>query len=105
MTLTGMRATSVVGFLVAALLLRTLGGIRARDLPGLALLGVTDLAANALLGVATTLALLSVTTVLAALYPVFTVALAAVVLHERMRPVQIAGTLAAIVGVALIAAG
>ena len=103
-TLVGMRLTSVTGFAIAALATRGIGGIRPRDLPVLAFLGLADVGANLLLGVATTMALLSVSTVLAALYPVVTVALAAVLLHERMRAVQVVGCVAALVGVALIAA-
>lgn len=103
-TLVGMRLTSVTLFALAAITVRSVGGMRARDLPVLAFLGTADVGANLLLATATTLALLSVSTVLAALYPVVTVALAAVLLHERMRPVQVIGTVAALVGVALIAA-
>lgn len=102
-TLVGMRVTSVTAFAIAALALRSVGGMRPRDLPVVAFLGIADVGANLLLAVATTQALLSVSTVLAALYPVVTVALAAVILHERMRGVQIVGTVAALVGVALIA--
>lgn len=104
-TMAGMRAASLVAFGVAALVLRTVGGIGRRDLPGLALLGVADVSANTLLGFASTLGLLSVTAVLSALYPVVTVALAAVILHERMKPVQVAGVVLAFLGVGLIAAG
>lgn len=103
-TLVGMRMTSVSAFAIAAVATRSLGGIRVRDLPVLAFLGTADVCANLLLALATTLAMLSVSTVLAALYPVVTVALAAALLHERMRPVQVAGCVAALVGVALIAA-
>ena len=103
-TLAGMRLTSVLAFAVAALALRSVGGIRARELPVLAGLGLADVGANFLLATATTMAMLSVSTVLAALYPVVTVALAAVLLHERMRPIQVAGTVAALAGVVLIAA-
>ncbi|QQS01460.1 MAG: DMT family transporter [Austwickia sp.] len=102
-TLVGMRLTSVTAFAVAAVAYRSVGGIRPRDLPVLGFLGVADVGANLLLAVATTMALMSVSTVLAALYPVVTVALAAALLHERMRPVQIAGTVLALIGVALIA--
>lgn len=104
-TMVGMRTTSVIGFAVAAVLLRSVGGVVARDLPKLALLGLGDVSANALLGFASTLDLLSVTAVLSALYPVVTVGLAAVLLHERMKPVQIAGVVLAFAGVGLIAAG
>ena len=105
MTMIGMRTASVVAFGIAAVALRSVGGVGVRDLPQLTLLGVADVSANALLGVASTMGLLSITVVLSALYPVATVALAAVILHERMRPVQVAGVALAFVGVALIAAG
>ena len=103
MTMTGMRATSVTGFAILALVTRSVGGIRPRELPALAALGLADIGANLLIGVATTMALLSVSAVLSALYPVVTVALAAVILHERMRPIQVMGTILALVGVLLIA--
>ncbi len=103
MTLVGMRSTSVLGFAVAALLVRSVGGVRLRDLPGLALLGLGDVTANALLGISTTMGLLSISAVLSALYPVVTVALAAVILHERMKPIQLIGTALALLGVVLIA--
>lgn len=105
LTMVGMRSTSVIGFVVAAIVLRTVGGVAASDLPKLVLLGLGDVSANALLGVATTMDLLSVTAVLSALYPVVTVGLAAVLLHERLKPVQLVGVLLAFAGVALIAAG
>lgn len=104
-TMVGMRSASVAAFGVAAIVLRSVGGVRPGDLPKLALLGVGDLTANALLGFATTMGLLSITAVLSALYPVVTVGLAAVILHERMKPVQIAGVVLAFVGVGLIAGG
>lgn len=105
LTMVGMRSASVVAFGIAAVVLRSVGGVRATDLPRLALLGVADVSANTLLGFASTLGLLSVTAVLSALYPVVTVALAAVILHERMKPVQVAGVVLAFAGVGLIAAG
>lgn len=104
-TMVGMRSASVAAFGVAAIVLRSVGGVRAGDLPKLALLGLGDVTANALLGFATTMGLLSITAVLSALYPVVTVGLAAVILHERMKPVQIAGVVLAFVGVGLIAGG
>lgn len=105
MTLVGMRTTSVVGFAIAAAVLRSLGGIAWRDVPALAGIGLTDVTANALLGLSTTFGLLSVSAVLSALYPVVTVALAAIILKERMKPIQVVGTVTALAGVVLIAAG
>ena len=104
-TMVSMRSASVAAFGVAAIVLRSVGGVRPGDLPKLALLGLGDVTANALLGFATTMGLLSITAVLSALYPVVTVGLAAVILHERMKPVQIAGVVLAFVGVGLIAGG
>lgn len=105
MTLVGMRATSVLVFAVVALAVRTAGGLRPADLPQVAAVGVMDAGANLTFGVASTLGLISVTAVLGSLYPVVTVLLARVVLHERLRPVQQAGVLAALGGVVLISAG
>lgn len=105
LTMVGMRSASVTAFVIAALAFRSVGGVTARDLPKLALLGVADVTANALLGFASTMGLLSITAVLSALYPVVTVALAAVILHERMKPVQVVGVALAFLGVGLIASG
>jgi drug/metabolite transporter (DMT)-like permease len=67
--------------------------------------GLLDVGANGLYAWATTKGLLSVVAVLGALYPVSTVLLARVVLEERVRRVQEVGIVAALAGVALIAAG
>ncbi len=105
LTLAGMRATSVVGFLTVALLRRTLGGVRGGDLPALAAVGVADVLANLCYAVATTIGLVSVVSVLSTLYPVATVLLARWVLRERLRLVQLVGVGVALGGVALLAAG
>lgn len=105
MTLVGMRATSVTAFVGAALVLRTAGGVRGRDLPVLVGIGVADAGANLAFGVASTMGLLSVTAVLGSLYPVATVLLARTVLHERLSPVQQVGVVAALGGVVLISVG
>jgi drug/metabolite transporter (DMT)-like permease len=105
MTLVGMRATSVAAFLSAALVLRTVGGLRPQDLRQLAGIGVADAGANLAFGIAATLGLLSVTAVLGSLYPVVTVLLARAVLHERLRGIQQAGVGAAVGGVVLISLG
>jgi drug/metabolite transporter (DMT)-like permease len=74
-------------------------------LPVLALIGLCDVGANMLFSVATTHGYLSVVSVLAALYPVVTVALAAIVLHERVAPTQRLGVIGALAGAAMITAG
>jgi drug/metabolite transporter (DMT)-like permease len=71
--------------------------------PALLAIGLFDVVANALYALATEEGLLSVVGVLGSLYPAMTVALAHLVLHERLAPVQWAGIGAALAGVALIA--
>lgn len=102
-----MRATSVV-LLGAALLVRLGRGgvvVERGDLPALAVIGAFDVGANAAFAVASQSDLVSVTAVLASLYPVVTAGLAWQVLGERLRPVQLAGAGAALAGVVLLAAG
>ena len=74
-------------------------------LPVLALVGLCDVGANMLFSLATTRGYLSIVAVLAALYPVVTVALAAIVLHERLAPTQRVGVAGALLGAAMITAG
>jgi drug/metabolite transporter (DMT)-like permease len=105
MTMWGMRLTSVVGFTLAAVLARTLGGLRPADVGPLVVLGVVDVSANLLFGLASQLGYLSITSVLASLYPVVTVLLASAVLHERMLRVQYVGVTAALAGVVLVTIG
>ena len=105
MTMTGMRVTTVVIFAVILLVTRSVAGARPRDAVPLIAIGILDAGANVMFGVATTLGLLSVTSVLGDLYPVVTAVLAAIFLRERLRAVQYAGVGAALSGVLLIAAG
>ncbi len=105
MTLVGMRATSVSVFVVVALVVRGTGGVVVRDLGPLAVVGVADAGANLTFGFAATAGLVSVTAVLASLYPVVTVLLARAVLHERLARVQQVGVAAALAGVVLVSAG
>ena len=111
MTLLTMRLTTVSVLTVLLLALaRRRGletGVRRPDLPVVALIGAFDVGANGAFAVAASSAgaLVSVTGVLASLYPVVTVLLARQVLHERLRPVQVAGTATALGGVVLLAGG
>ncbi len=105
LTLVGMRMTSVTLLVVAALVARSIGGVRARDLPLLAAIGVLDGGANLTYAIATTTGLLSLVAVLSSLYPAVTVVLARLVHHERMTRVQDAGVVAALAGVVLVAGG
>jgi drug/metabolite transporter (DMT)-like permease len=103
-TLWGMRLTSVALFVVAGLVLRTAGGVVARDVPGLFAIGLGDLVANGLFAFASSRGLVSVASVLGSLYPVVTVLLARFLLHERLKRIQSAGVVLSLVGVAVIAA-
>ena len=105
LTVTAMRLVSLVLFGTAAVLARSLGGVRRIDLPLLVCIGVGDAAANVLFGFASTMGLVSVVAVLASLYPVVTVLLARALLGERMQPIQVAGVAVAMTGVVLLAAG
>lgn len=111
MTLLTMRLTSVL--MMTALLLavaRRRGvetGARRADLPVLASISTADAGANGAFALAASSsgALVSVTGVLASLYPVVTVLLARQLLAERLRPVQVLGAGAALLGVVLLSAG
>lgn len=76
-----------------------------RDLLTLVGAGALDVTATGLFGLANTKGALAVVSVVGSLYPVATVLLARALLGERLRPVQAAGVVAALTGVALIAAG
>jgi EamA domain-containing membrane protein RarD len=78
---------------------------RARALLPLAAVAALDLGANALYAVATRHGLLSEVAVAASLYPLATVMLARAVLHERVARLQEVGIVAAVAGVAMMAAG
>jgi drug/metabolite transporter (DMT)-like permease len=86
-----------------ALALRTSLSIGWRRVPGIAMVGVLDTSANVLYASASTTGLVSVAAVLASLFPVVTVILARVILHERLTATQTAGVACALVGVACIA--
>lgn len=67
--------------------------------------GVLDVVANIAFAAAATVGPLAIAAVLAGLYPVATVVLAQIVLHERLSRGQWVGVAAALIGVAFIAAG
>jgi drug/metabolite transporter (DMT)-like permease len=67
--------------------------------------GLGDASANLMFGLASNRGLVSLVSVLGALYPVVTVLLARWVLHERLRTIQVAGVAVALSGVVLISAG
>ncbi len=83
------------------------GGSLVVTMPTLALItgaGALDATANFLFAAGSQRGLVSVVAVLGSLYPVVTVALAGVLLHERLGRLQAAGAGVALAGVALIAA-
>ena len=99
------RLTSMVVFALAFVVARpVLKPTRRAILPLLAI-GVFEVGAFTLLSVASTLAYLSIVSVLASVYPVFLALLAYVFLRERLARAQLVGVAAALAGVALIAAG
>jgi drug/metabolite transporter (DMT)-like permease len=71
-------------------------------LPLFALAGLGDLGGNAFFIFANALDALPVAVVLSSLYPVVTTVLAALVLHERLRPLQLLGIGLAVLAVVLI---
>ncbi len=95
---------AALALLAGALLLRpaTLGPVRGKDVWVLALVGVLNDAANVLFSVASTLGLLVIVSVLSALYPIVTAALARVVLRERLSVLQLIGAGLALVGVVFV---
>jgi drug/metabolite transporter (DMT)-like permease len=99
------RAASVTVLLAAFAALRPRVAVRRADAPALAAVGALDISANAMFAVASTEGLVSLVSVMASLYPITTVALAAVVLGERPHRVAQVGVTLALCGVALIAAG
>ncbi|MFV0459168.1 MAG: EamA family transporter [Actinomycetales bacterium] len=105
MTVLGMRVVSVLSF---ALILSRIGNAAAPRGTNLLLtlaVGVGDVTANLLFSVATTMGMLSLTSVLGSMYPLATVLLARIVLGERLSRLQQVGVAIGLTGVVLIAAG
>jgi drug/metabolite transporter (DMT)-like permease len=101
----GNRITSFSLLLAAFAVLRPPVAARRRDAPVLAIVGTLDITANALFAIASTEGLLSLVSVLGSLYPLTTLALAAIVLRERPHRIAQVGVAMALGGVVLIAAG
>jgi drug/metabolite transporter (DMT)-like permease len=99
------RVTSTSVVLAAIALRRPNVSVSRRDLPVLVLIGIGDMLGNLLFAAASRGGLVSVTSVLASLYPIVTVVLARVVLAERVSRSQEAGVLLTLAGVVLISAG
>ncbi len=104
-TLFAARAAGVTALVVAFIALRPPPAGRPVNLTPLLAMGFLDVSAIGLYALATRHGLLSVVSVAASLYPLVTVLLARSVLGERVHRVQELGIVAALAGVALIAAG
>jgi drug/metabolite transporter (DMT)-like permease len=78
---------------------------RSREVARLWPIGILDSTGVLAFSLASTRGLISVISVLSSLFPVVTVALATIVLHERMSRLQAVGVTAAIAGAAALAAG
>jgi drug/metabolite transporter (DMT)-like permease len=98
-----LRLTGVVVLTLVALALRLSVSIGWRRAPAAVVVGVLDTSANVLYASASTTGLVSIAAVLASLFPVVTVILARVILHERLSRSQAGGVTCALTGVALIA--
>jgi drug/metabolite transporter (DMT)-like permease len=99
------RITSTSVILLAVAVTRPALAIAAVQVPVLALIGIGDMLGNLFFAAASASGLVSVTSVLASLYPIVTVVLARIVLKERVARSQEAGVGLTLAGVALISAG
>jgi drug/metabolite transporter (DMT)-like permease len=99
------RMTSSLVVLSVLAIRRPSLAIERRNLLPLALIGIGDLLGNVLFAAASTTGLVSVTSVLASLYPIVTVIMARLVLRERVARSQEGGIALTLAGVALISAG
>ena len=98
------KVTAVALFAAFALAARGVS-LRPSEFPVLALTGLLIVAADSMYAGASTEGLLSVVAVLSSLYPVVTIALARVVLGERLSGPQQVGVAAVLSGVVAISAG
>ncbi|HSK16205.1 MAG TPA: DMT family transporter [Gaiellaceae bacterium] len=90
---------------IAVALVRPSLAVPRRLLPALLAIGVLDLSATMLFTAATQEGLTSLVSVIASLYPAATIALALLVLGERLNRLQQGGAALVLAGVALIAGG
>jgi drug/metabolite transporter (DMT)-like permease len=99
------RMTSTSVIFAAVAVVRPALGIPPMLLPVLWLIGIGDMLGNLLFAAASSSGLVSITSVLASLYPIVTVILARIILRERVARSQEAGIGLTLAGVALISAG
>jgi drug/metabolite transporter (DMT)-like permease len=96
------RCTSTALVWTAVLCVRPRGSPLRGSLAALALIGVLDTGGNTLFAAASAFGVLSVTSVLASLYPLVTVLLAHAYLHERLHAWQYGGIVVTLAGAALV---
>jgi drug/metabolite transporter (DMT)-like permease len=99
------RAGGIVAMAAAVVAVRPSFAGVSRAWPALLAIGFFDMLANTLFAVASTRGLLAVVAVGGSMYPAFTIALAHLVLGERLLLSQRWGVAAALAGVGLIASG
>ena len=99
--------SAVQALLIVAVVLATRSAWRLapRAVPAVALVGVLDMTGNAAYLAAVQVGQLAVASVLSSLYPVTTVILAAVVLHERITREHAVGIALAVFAIVLIGLG
>ncbi|MBW2193811.1 MAG: DMT family transporter [Deltaproteobacteria bacterium] len=78
--------------------------IKRFHMPAIMVMGTVDALASVAFALATTMGMLSLVSVVGALYPAITIFLSVLILRERIQKTQIAGVLLAITGVVLISA-
>lgn len=98
------RTTALLVVAGAVAVARTDVRLRPRYLLFAAVVGVGDTLGNVFFAASSARGLVSLTSVLASLYPIVTVLLAAAVLRERVAPLQRAGIVLTLAGVILIGA-
>ena len=98
------RSTALLVVATAVTGARTRLRLRPRYLMFAAAAGIGDTVGNVLFAASSAHGLVSLTSVLASLYPIVTVLLAAAVLRERIAPMQRAGVALTLAGVVLIGA-
>jgi drug/metabolite transporter (DMT)-like permease len=98
------RSTSFAALALVVVVGRRGLSYQASDLRPAAMIGLLDAAANALFALALTRGMTSTVGVIGSLYPVTTVALAAIVLRERPRTSQALGVAGVLAGIGLVTA-
>jgi drug/metabolite transporter (DMT)-like permease len=96
------RATALLVIAAAVAVQRPSLRLRPRELAIVAAVGIGDTLGNVLFAASSGTGLVSLTAVLASLYPIVTVLLASAVLHEQTAPTQRAGIALTLAGVVLI---